>query len=155
MQTCVFPRGFNARRPKDTVKWKFLITLCVLVNKAARRRWPSREFPRILKWRRSRVRLARWRHFCKCARSQGKRCRNGKKRLQAGRNAQPLHDPLHQAASMYRTCVGILLYCQLCQCVIRYLSTFSSKPTEKSLIVVRKHLVGCMAAHSDQCMSLK
>ena len=31
--------------------------------------------------------------ICKCARSQGKRCRNGKKRLQAGRNAQPLHDP--------------------------------------------------------------
>ena len=61
-------------------------------------------------------------------------------------------------ASVYRTCVGILLYLPAdlpqCQYVIRYLSTFSSKPTEKSLMVL-KHLVGYMAAHSEQCMSLK
>ena len=60
--------------------------------------------------------------------------------------------------SVYRTCVGILLYLSAdppqCQYVIRYLSTFSSKPTEKSLMVL-KHLVGYMAAHSEQCMSLK
>ena len=61
-------------------------------------------------------------------------------------------------ASMYRTCVGILLYLSAdlpqCRYVIRYLSTFSSKPTEKPLMVL-KHLVGYMAAHSEQCMSLK
>jgi len=61
-------------------------------------------------------------------------------------------------ASMYRTCVGILLYLSAdlpqCQYVIRYLSTFSSKPTEKSLMVL-KHLVGYIAAHFDQRMSLK
>jgi len=61
-------------------------------------------------------------------------------------------------ASMYRTCVGILLYlsADLPQChhVIRYLSTFSSKPTEKSLMAL-KHLVGYMAAHPEQCISLK
>ena len=54
----------------------------------------------------------------------------------------------HQDASMYRTCLP------QCQYVIRDLSMFSSKPTEKSLMVL-KHLVGYMAAHSDQCMSLK
>ena len=44
-------------------------------------------------------------------------------------------------APMYRTCVGILLYLSAdlpqCQYVIRYLSTFSSKPTEKFLVVLR------------------
>ena len=63
-----------------------------------------------------------------------------------------------QDALMYRTCVGLLLYLSAdlpqCQYVIRYLSTFSSKPTEKSLMVL-KHLVGDMAAHSDQRVSLK
>ena len=39
--------------------------------------------------------------ICKCARSQGKRCRNGKKRLQAGRNAQPLHDPLPSYTTLF------------------------------------------------------
>ena len=47
----------------------------------------------------------------------------------------------HQDASMYRTCVGILLYLLVdlpqCQYVIRYLPTFSSKPTEKSLMVLK------------------
>ena len=38
---------------------------------------------------------------CKPARSQGKRCRNGKKRLQAGRNAQPLHDPLPSCTTLF------------------------------------------------------
>ena len=63
-----------------------------------------------------------------------------------------------QDASTYRTCVGILLYLSAdlpqCQYVTRYLSTFSSKPTAKSMMVL-KHLVGYMAAHADQCMSLK
>ena len=58
-------------------------------------------------------------------------------------------------ASLYRTCVEILLYLSAdlpqCQYVIRYLSTFSSKPTQKSLVVL-KHLVGYMSAHADQCM---
>ena len=39
--------------------------------------------------------------ICKPARSQGKRCRNGKKRLQAGRNAQPLHDPLPSCTTWF------------------------------------------------------
>ena len=39
--------------------------------------------------------------ICKCARSQGKRCRNGKKRLQAGRNAQPLHNPLPSCTTLF------------------------------------------------------
>ena len=47
----------------------------------------------------------------------------------------------HQDASMYRTCVGILLYLLVdlpqCQYVIRYLPSFSSKPTEKSLTVLK------------------
>ena len=64
----------------------------------------------------------------------------------------------HQDASIYRTCVGILLYLSAdllqCQYVIRYLPTSSSKPTEKSLMVL-KRLVGYIAAHSDQCMSLR
>ena len=37
----------------------------------------------------------------KRARSQGKRCRNGKKRLQAGRNAEPLHDPLPSYTTLF------------------------------------------------------
>ena len=39
--------------------------------------------------------------ICKRTRSQGKRCRNGKKRLQAGRNAQPLHDPLPSCTTLF------------------------------------------------------
>ena len=38
--------------------------------------------------------------------------------------------------------------------MIRYLSSFSLKPTQKSLVVL-KHLVGYMSAHADQCISLK
>ena len=61
-------------------------------------------------------------------------------------------------ASVLRSCVGILLYLSgdlpQCQYVIRYLSTFSSKPAEKAMVVLR-HLVGYMAAHADQCASLK
>ena len=53
--------------------------------------------------------------------------------------------------------MGILLYLSgdlpQCQYVIRYLSTFS-KPAEKAMVVLR-HLVGYMAAHADQCASLK
>ena len=39
--------------------------------------------------------------ICKCARSQGKRCRNGKKRSQASRNAQPLHDPSPSCTTLF------------------------------------------------------
>ena len=61
-------------------------------------------------------------------------------------------------ASVFRSCVGILLNLSgdlpQCQYMIRYLSTFSLKPTEKARVVLR-HLVGYMAAHADQCLSLK
>ena len=61
-------------------------------------------------------------------------------------------------ASIYRSCVGILLYLSpdlpQCQYVIRYLSTCASKPTQKAMVVL-KHLVGYMAGHSDQYVSLK
>ena len=60
--------------------------------------------------------------------------------------------------SVYRSCVGILLYLSpdlpQCQYVIRYLSTFSSKPTQKTMIVL-KHLVGYLAGHADQHVSLR
>ena len=53
--------------------------------------------------------------------------------------------------SVYRSCVGILFYLSpdlpQCQYVIRYLSTFSSKP-QKTMIVL-KHLVGYLAGHAD------
>ena len=61
-------------------------------------------------------------------------------------------------ASVYRSCVGILLYLApdlpQCQYVIRYLSTCASKPSQKAMVVL-KHLVGYMAGHSDQYVSLK
>ena len=64
----------------------------------------------------------------------------------------------HQEASAYRTCVGLFLCLSAdlpqCQYVVRYLSTFSSKPTQKSMMVL-KHLVGYMELHSDQCISLE
>ena len=60
--------------------------------------------------------------------------------------------------SIYRSCVGILLDLSpdlpQCQYVIRYLSTFSSKPTQKTMIVL-KHLVGYLAGHADQHVSLR
>ena len=60
--------------------------------------------------------------------------------------------------SIYRSCVGILLYLSpdlpQCQYVIRCLSTFSSKPTQKTMIVL-KHLVGYLAGHADQHVSLR
>ena len=76
------------------------VTSCVLLNKAARRRLAFPRVSNILKWRRSR---SAWPDggICKRARSQGKRCRNGKKRLQAGRNAQPLHDPLPSCTTWF------------------------------------------------------
>ena len=40
------------------------------------------------------------------------------------------------------------------QHVIRHLATYSSKPTEKSLAVLR-HLVGHLCSHMDVCVSLK
>ena len=59
-------------------------------------------------------------------------------------------------ASIYRSCVGILLYLSpdlpQCQYVIRYLSTCSSKPTQKAMVVL-KHLVGYMAGHAEQHLS--
>ena len=61
-------------------------------------------------------------------------------------------------ASIFRTCVGILMYLANdvphCQYVIRHLSTYSSKPTQKSLTVL-KHLVAYLASHSEISVSLK
>ena len=55
------------------------------------------------------------------------------------------------------SCIGILLYLSpdlpQCQYVIRYLSTCAS-PTQKAMVVL-KHVVGYMAGHSDQYVSLK
>ena len=65
-----------------------------------------------------------------------------------------------QDASVYRSCIGILWYLSpdlpQCQYVIRYPSPCASKlkPTQKAMVVL-KHLVGYMAGHSDQCVSLK
>ena len=60
--------------------------------------------------------------------------------------------------AVYRTCVGILMYLANdvphAQHVIRHLATYSSKPTEKSLLVLR-HLVAYLASHKDVCVSLK
>ena len=62
------------------------------------------------------------------------------------------------AATTFRTCVGILMYLANdiphCQYVVRHLSTYSSKPTQKSLIVLR-HLVSYLASHGDISVSLK
>ena len=62
------------------------------------------------------------------------------------------------ASTTFRTCVGILMYLASdlphCQHVVRHLSTYSSKPTEKSMSVLR-HLVGYLSCHTDLCMSLK
>ena len=61
-------------------------------------------------------------------------------------------------ASVYRSCIGILLYLSpdlpQCQYVIRYLSTCASRPTHKAMVVL-KHVVGYMAGYSDQYVSLK
>eukprot|EP00435_Cladocopium_sp_Y103_P038920 s137_g10.t1 len=66
---------------------------------------------------------------------------------------------LNQAqSSVFRTCVGVLLYlaCDLphCQHVVRYLATFSTRPSEKSMVVLR-HLVAYLASHQEICVSLK
>ena len=62
------------------------------------------------------------------------------------------------AGTTFRTCVGILMYLASdlphCQHVVRHLSTYSSRPTEKSMCVL-KHLVNYLACHGDLCMSLK
>ena len=62
------------------------------------------------------------------------------------------------SATTFRTCVGVLMYLAndvpQTQHVIRHLATYSSKPTEKSLIVLR-HLVGYLCSHMDVCVSLK
>eukprot|EP00435_Cladocopium_sp_Y103_P048243 s97_g14.t1 len=62
------------------------------------------------------------------------------------------------AGTTFRTCVGILMYLANdlphCQHVIRYLSTHNTKPTAKSLAVL-KHLVAYLACHGDICISLK
>ena len=62
------------------------------------------------------------------------------------------------ACTVFRTCVGVLMYLANdlphCQYVIRHLSTYSSKPTTKSMTVLR-HLVAYLACHSDISISLK
>ena len=77
------------------------VTSCVLLNKAARRRFG---LPKSFQeFESGAVPESAWPDggICKCARSQGKRCRNGNKRLQAGRNAQPLHDPLPSCTTWF------------------------------------------------------
>ena len=62
------------------------------------------------------------------------------------------------ASTVFRTCVGILMYpgndLPHCQYVIRHLSTYSSKPTVKSMVVLR-HLVAYLACHGEISISLK
>ena len=62
------------------------------------------------------------------------------------------------SATVFRTCVGILMYLANDmphgQHVIRYLSTYNAKPTQKSLAVL-KHLVAYLACHQHLCISLK
>ena len=76
----------------------------------------------------------------------------------ASRHNRTAETSWSRGASIYRSCVGILLYLSpdlpQCQYVIRYLSTCASKPTQKAMVVL-KHLVGYMAGHSDQYVSLK
>jgi len=87
-------------------------------------------------------------------RLQNKRC-PGHSEIETPDNTEALnqHD-----ASVYRSCIGILLYLSpdlpQCQYVIRYLSTCASKPTHKAMVVL-KPLFGYMAGHSDQYASLK
>ena len=54
-----------------------------------------------------------------------------------------------ETSTVFRTCVGILMYLANdlphCQYVIRHLSTYSSEPTEKSMVVLR-HLVAYLHA---------
>ena len=61
-------------------------------------------------------------------------------------------------AKKFRTCVGILLYLASdlphAQHVVRHLATYSTAPTQKSLVVL-KHLVSYLACHEDVCISLK
>ena len=61
-------------------------------------------------------------------------------------------------AKKFRTCVGILLYLASdlphAQHVVRHLATYSTVPTQKSLVVL-KHLVSYLACHEDVCISLK
>eukprot|EP00435_Cladocopium_sp_Y103_P070046 s334_g34.t1 len=61
-------------------------------------------------------------------------------------------------ATVFRTRVGILMYLANnvphAQYTIRHLSTYSSKPTEKSMTVL-KHLVSYLASHREISVSLK
>eukprot|EP00435_Cladocopium_sp_Y103_P033686 s4053_g8.t1 len=61
-------------------------------------------------------------------------------------------------AAVFRTCVGVLLYLAAdlphCQHVVRHLATYSTRPSQKSLVVLR-HLVGYLASHESVCVSLK
>ena len=77
------------------------VTSCVLLNKAARRRLA---FPRVSK----NLKVAPFQSppgqmaaFVSVLEAKAKRCRNGIKRLQAGRNAQPLHDPLPSCTTWF------------------------------------------------------
>jgi len=57
-----------------------------------------------------------------------------------------------ETSTVFRTCVGILMHLANdlphCQYVIRHLSTYSSKPAEKSMVMLR-HLVAYFACHGD------
>eukprot|EP00435_Cladocopium_sp_Y103_P058532 s739_g20.t1 len=59
---------------------------------------------------------------------------------------------------VFRTCLGVLLYLASdlphCQHVVCFLATYSTRPSQKSLVVL-KHLVGHLASHENVCVSLK
>ena len=92
--------------------------------------------------------------------------------LKIGRGLKPKKTPVHpmldeddktemldnQQASIYRSCIGILLYVTSdfveCQYAIRGLSQSMSKPTKQSMECLRylcTYLLGC----TDQCLMLK
>ena len=92
--------------------------------------------------------------------------------LKIGRALRPKKTPMHpmldeddnsepldaSGASVYRSCIGILLYVSSgyieCQYAIRGLSQSMSKPTKQSMECLRylcTYLLGC----TDQCMMLK
>ena len=78
-----------------------LVTSCVLSNKAARRRL---DFPRVSK----NLKVAPFQSppgqmaaFVSVLEAKAKDAGTAKKRLQAGRNAQPLHDPLPSCTTLF------------------------------------------------------
>ena len=79
----------------------FLVTSCVLFEQG---RKTALAFPRVSKNFKAapfQSPLGQMVAFVSVLEAKAKRCRNGKKRLQAGRNAQPLHDPLPSRTTLF------------------------------------------------------